>query len=149
MVPVGRLVVLRTTPKADLLRATALLTWPGLTAPLIGPPLGGFLADAHWRAIFFVNLPLGVVGAAPRLDRGRRSWRARAAARSTGSRLSRLAAVALGAALLALDANGWPSPALAPLRRRRRVVGFARHRRGARRIPIVNFASLPPSRPSG
>src|SRR5277367_3682161 len=65
MVPVGRLVVLRTTPKSGIMRATALLTWPGLTAPLIGPPLGGFLTDAlSWRAIFFVNLPLGVVGAA-------------------------------------------------------------------------------------
>ncbi len=63
MVPVGRLAVLRTTPKTGLLRATALLTWPGLTAPLIGPPLGGFLTDAiSWRAIFYVNLPLGLIG---------------------------------------------------------------------------------------
>lgn len=64
MVPVGRMVVLRTTAKTDLMRAVAILTWPGLTAPLIGPPLGGYLADAFsWRAIFFVNVPLGVVGA--------------------------------------------------------------------------------------
>ncbi len=62
MVPVGRLVVLRTTGKSDLLRAMALLTWPGLTAPLIGPPLGGFIAEhLHWRFIFLVNLPLGAV----------------------------------------------------------------------------------------
>ena len=65
MVPVGRLVVLRTTSKGDLLRATALLTWPGLTAPLLGPPLGGYLAEAiSWRAIFFINLPLGLIGVA-------------------------------------------------------------------------------------
>jgi MFS family permease len=63
MVPVGRLAVLRTTAKPDLLRAIALLTWPGLTAPLLGPPLGGFLAEHFtWRMIFWVNLPLGALG---------------------------------------------------------------------------------------
>ena len=64
MVPVGRLVVLRTTAKSEVMRAIAILTWPGLTAPLIGPPLGGYLADMiSWRAIFFVNVPLGIIGA--------------------------------------------------------------------------------------
>ncbi len=64
MVPVGRLLVLRTTPKPGILRAIAILTWPSLTAPLIGPPLGGYLADYFsWRAIFFVNVPLGIIGA--------------------------------------------------------------------------------------
>ena len=62
MVPVGRLVVLRTTDKSNLMRAIALLTWPGLTAPLIGPPLGGFIAEhLDWRYIFIVNLPLGLI----------------------------------------------------------------------------------------
>ena len=65
MVPVGRLVVLRTTAKPDLMRAIATLTWPGLTAPLLGPPLGGFLAEhLSWRWIFLVNLPLGLAGIA-------------------------------------------------------------------------------------
>ena len=65
MVPVGRLVVLRTTAKPDLLRAIATLTWPGLTAPLLGPPLGGFLAEhLSWRWIFWVNVPLGLIGMA-------------------------------------------------------------------------------------
>ena len=65
MVPVGRLAVLRTTAKPDLLRAIAVLTWPGLTAPLLGPPLGGFLAEHFtWRLIFFVNIPLGLAGMA-------------------------------------------------------------------------------------
>jgi EmrB/QacA subfamily drug resistance transporter len=64
MVPVGRVIVLRSTAKSDLMRAIALLTWPGLTAPLLGPPLGGYLAQAvSWRAIFLVNVPLGIVGA--------------------------------------------------------------------------------------
>ncbi len=63
MVPVGRLAVLRTTEKAGLMRAIAVLTWPGLSAPLLGPPLGGFIAEhASWRWIFFVNLPLGLAG---------------------------------------------------------------------------------------
>lgn len=63
MVPVGRLAVLRTTPKEGLMRAIAVLTWPGLSAPLLGPPLGGFLAEhLSWRWIFLVNLPLGVAG---------------------------------------------------------------------------------------
>jgi MFS family permease len=61
MVPVGRFVVLRSTEKSNLMRAVALLTWPALTAPLIGPPLGGFLAEhLDWRYIFLINLPLGV-----------------------------------------------------------------------------------------
>jgi EmrB/QacA subfamily drug resistance transporter len=62
MVPVGRLVVLRVTPRAELMRATALITWPALVAPIIGPGLGGFLTGyASWRWIFFINLPIGAV----------------------------------------------------------------------------------------
>ena len=44
MVPVGRLVVLRTTAKADLMKAIAYLTWPALVAPVVAPALGGFLS---------------------------------------------------------------------------------------------------------
>lgn len=62
MSPVGRAVVLRATPKRDLMRAVAYITWPGLTAPLVGPPLGGLIATyASWRWIFFVNIPLGLI----------------------------------------------------------------------------------------
>jgi EmrB/QacA subfamily drug resistance transporter len=62
MVPVGRLTVLRATPKEGLMDAIAMLTWPGLTAPVIAPPIGGFLAEyASWRWIFFINLPLGAI----------------------------------------------------------------------------------------
>lgn len=61
MVPVGRLVVLRTTPKRDLVRAIAFLTWPALVAPVIAPAVGGLLANyASWRWIFIINVPLGV-----------------------------------------------------------------------------------------
>ncbi len=62
MVPVGRLIVLRATPKADLTRAIAYISWPGLAAFVIGPPIGGFITTyASWQWIFLLNLPVGVV----------------------------------------------------------------------------------------
>ncbi|MBV9489439.1 MAG: MFS transporter, partial [Verrucomicrobia bacterium] len=63
MVPVGRLVVLRSTEKRDLLRSISYITWPGLVAPVLGPPIGGFITTyASWRWIFFLNVPLGLLG---------------------------------------------------------------------------------------
>lgn len=62
MVPVGRLIVLRNTPKDKLTQAIAYITWPGLTALVLGPPLGGFITTyASWHWIFFLNLPIGAV----------------------------------------------------------------------------------------
>jgi EmrB/QacA subfamily drug resistance transporter len=62
MVPVGRLVVLRTTPKERLVGAIAILTWPALVAPILGPALGGFITTyASWRWIFYLNLPIGAL----------------------------------------------------------------------------------------
>ncbi len=62
MVPVGRLVVLRVTPKERLIQAIAVLTWPGLVAFILWPPIGGLIADyLDWRWIFYLNLPLGVI----------------------------------------------------------------------------------------
>ena len=61
MVPVGRLVVIRTTAKTDLVKAIAYLTWPALVAPLLAPALGGLLSTyASWRWIFVINVPLGL-----------------------------------------------------------------------------------------
>jgi EmrB/QacA subfamily drug resistance transporter len=63
MVPVGRLVVLRTAPRHELVQAMAWLAIPALIGPVIGPPFGGFLATyAHWRYIFWINVPIGLLG---------------------------------------------------------------------------------------
>ena len=65
MVPVGRLAVLRNTEKKDLLTAIAFITWPGLVAPVLGPPVGGFITTyASWHWIFLLNVPLGLLALA-------------------------------------------------------------------------------------
>jgi EmrB/QacA subfamily drug resistance transporter len=65
MTPVGRLVLLRTSPRQDLVRAMAYLTIPALIGPMIGPPVGGFIATYfNWRYIFWVNVPIGALGVA-------------------------------------------------------------------------------------
>ena len=62
MVPVGRLIVLRTAPKDKLTQAIAYITWPALSALVIGPPLGGFITTyMSWHWIFFLNLPIGIL----------------------------------------------------------------------------------------
>ncbi|WP_233235658.1 MFS transporter [Bordetella sp. LUAb4] len=62
MVPVGRLAVLRATPKTELIKAIAIITWPGLAAPVIGPLVGGVITTyLGWHWIFFLNVPLGVI----------------------------------------------------------------------------------------
>ncbi|HEY5852608.1 MAG TPA: MFS transporter [Aldersonia sp.] len=63
MVPVGRLAVLRTTGKGELVKAIAYLTWPALVAPVLAPAIGGAIVTyTSWRWIFVLNLPLGVIG---------------------------------------------------------------------------------------
>jgi len=64
MTPVGRLVVLRSAQKSELLQAIALITWPALAAPIVAPALGGFITTyISWRWNFLLNVPLGIVGA--------------------------------------------------------------------------------------
>ncbi len=63
MVPVGRLIVLRNTEKQHFVRMIAYLTWPALTAPVVGPPLGGLITTySSWHWIFLLNVPLGIAG---------------------------------------------------------------------------------------
>ena len=63
MLPVGRLVLLRSVPKSELVRAMSYLTMPALLGPILGPPIGGFIVTySSWRWIFFINLPMGVLG---------------------------------------------------------------------------------------
>src|SRR3546814_1642210 len=63
MVPVGRLVLLRAIPKSELIAAMTWLTVPALFGPILGPPVGGLIVTyASWRWIFFINLPIGLLG---------------------------------------------------------------------------------------
>ncbi len=63
MVPVGRVILLRSVSKSELVRAMSFLSIPALLGPVVGPPLGGFLVTyASWHWIFLINLPIGLLG---------------------------------------------------------------------------------------
>ena len=63
MVPVGRLVILRSVPKSELVGSLAYLTVPALIGPVMGPPVGGFITTYfEWRWIFWINVPIGILG---------------------------------------------------------------------------------------
>lgn len=63
MVPVGRLIVLRTVRKSELVTAMSYLTVPAVLGPVVGPPVGGFIVTYYsWRWIFFINVPIGLIG---------------------------------------------------------------------------------------
>ncbi|WP_246132793.1 MDR family MFS transporter [Devosia ginsengisoli] len=63
MTPVARLVLVRATPRHQLVNAMAWLTIPGLIGPIMGPPFGGFLTTfLSWHWIFLINVPIGIVG---------------------------------------------------------------------------------------
>lgn len=63
MVPVGRLVLLKSVEKRELVKVLSYLTMPALLGPILGPPLGGFISTYfHWRWIFFINVPIGLLG---------------------------------------------------------------------------------------
>src|SRR5580658_2467651 len=63
MVPVGRLTIVRTFARSELIRAMSFVAIPGLIGPMLGPIAGGLIVGyLHWRIIFFVNLPIGLVG---------------------------------------------------------------------------------------
>ena len=63
MIPVGRLTIVRTFAKSELIRAMSFVAIPGLIGPMLGPVTGGLIVGYfHWRMIFFVNLPIGLTG---------------------------------------------------------------------------------------
>ena len=63
MLPVGRLTMVRTFAKSELIGAMSLVAIPGLVGPMLGPLLGGLIiAYFHWSVIFFVNIPIGLCG---------------------------------------------------------------------------------------
>jgi EmrB/QacA subfamily drug resistance transporter len=63
MVPVGRLTLVRTFAKSELIRAMSFVAIPGLIGPMLGPIAGGLIVGyLQWRFIFFVNLPIGIAG---------------------------------------------------------------------------------------
>jgi EmrB/QacA subfamily drug resistance transporter len=63
MVPVGRLTLVRTFPKSELLRAMSFVAIPALVGPMLGPLAGGLIvAYLSWRMIFFLNIPIGIAG---------------------------------------------------------------------------------------
>lgn len=65
MLPVGRLILLRVIPKREMVSAMAWLSIPALMAPILGPPVGGFITTYyHWRGIFWLNVPVGLIGLA-------------------------------------------------------------------------------------
>lgn len=63
MVPVGRLLLLRSVPRHELVTAMARMMMPAFVGPALGPLVGGFLSTyATWRWIFFINIPIGILG---------------------------------------------------------------------------------------
>src|SRR5450631_1712871 len=63
MVPVGRLTLVQTFAKSELIRAMSFVAIPGLIGPMLGPLAGGLIVGHfHWSVIFFVNVPIGLIG---------------------------------------------------------------------------------------
>jgi EmrB/QacA subfamily drug resistance transporter len=155
MVPVGRLVVLRGTDKRDLINMMQFISTPGLIAPVLGPPVGGFITTfSSWRWIFFLNIPLGLLGLVlVAVFMVNHKAEARRSFDTPGFILS---GVGLGSLLFGLDQLG--RPAFGPAITARLVGGGAvvcvlayRHLRRARnplidlslfRIPTFGLATL-------
>src|SRR6476661_5204469 len=63
MVPVGRMTMVRTFPKSELVRAMSFVSVPSLVGPMLGPVIGGLIVHyLHWSMVFFVNIPVSVAG---------------------------------------------------------------------------------------
>jgi EmrB/QacA subfamily drug resistance transporter len=63
MFPIGRVIVLRSVQKSEIVQAIVLTVWPALFAPVVGPAIGGFLTTyVSWHWNFWINVPLGIAG---------------------------------------------------------------------------------------
>jgi EmrB/QacA subfamily drug resistance transporter len=63
MVPVGRIIIFRSVRRSEFIRAMNYLSLPAMFGPAVGPLLGGFITTyLHWRLIFFINIPIGILG---------------------------------------------------------------------------------------
>jgi EmrB/QacA subfamily drug resistance transporter len=63
MLPVGRLVLMRSVEKRNLIQATTWVLIPAVVGPILGPPVGGFIVTyLNWRWIFYINVPIGILG---------------------------------------------------------------------------------------
>jgi MFS family permease len=61
MMPVGRMTLVRSFPKSQLLQAMNFMVIPALMGPLLGPTVGGLIVHwGSWREMFFVNVPVGL-----------------------------------------------------------------------------------------
>lgn len=105
MVPVGRLVILKTVPRAQFVSAMAWVMVPALIGPVLGPMVGGFIVTYFdWRWIFYINIPLGIVGI---LLASRHIENVREETRRPFDLLGLLySGIALGSLLFAFEAGG-------------------------------------------
>jgi len=63
MIPVGRIAIVRTYARSELIRTMSFIAIPGLVGPMLGPIAGGLIVGyLHWRVIFFINIPIGLLG---------------------------------------------------------------------------------------
>ncbi|MCO6187029.1 DHA2 family efflux MFS transporter permease subunit [Rhizobium sp. L1K21] len=141
MTPVGRLVLVRSTPKERFVSAMTLVTVPGLVGPMAGPPLGGFITTYFsWHWIFIVNVPIGLLGIwlsglylpeIPRLPTPKMDWR--------GFALTAIAASGLVFGLSVISMPALP-PAVGVLATLTGLAALFAYIRHAKRVeqPILN-----------
>ena len=145
MVPVGRLVILKSVPRADFVSAMAWVMVPALLGPVLGPMVGGLIVTyLDWRWIFYVNLPLGVIGialASHYIDNVREETRRRFDVLGLV-----LSGTSLGALLFAFEAGGRgeASPVLALALAALGIVAGALYIAHARRhaAPILDLSLM-------